>query len=141
MDAKTIRLRLEPHGDLTAHRDGSFTLSLRRPVGEYWRERLLRAVREEVPGARVRLIKCRPAADRFSEFHEVLFTLGPGPESAPSLITPGSKREVPREVAKAERAVIPAHLSESPGRRPGSGEGPGRVSPAGLVGRESGRAA
>lgn len=76
MDARSIRTRLEGHGDVTAHRDGSFTLRLERPVGEFWYERMRRAVREEVPGAVIRHSGSRPSTWRAREIHEVVFDLG-----------------------------------------------------------------
>jgi hypothetical protein len=207
MDARTIRLRLSGHGDVTAHKDGSFTLSLRRPAGEFWRNRMGRAVRDEIPGAVLRLYRCRPAADRYFEFHEVFFRLGPAcvteirdareractaareqatplaaatsadstdgegtridvgapacredatagrdrhfapppgtrPEFIHSVTAQHLDTEGPNhEVAIAERDVVPARTCDSPGKRPGSDGGPGRVSPGEVVGREQGRAA
>jgi hypothetical protein len=143
MDAKSIRLRLSGHGDVTAHRDGSFTLSLRRPVGEYWRERLRREVALQVPGAQIRFDRCRLSADPYFEVHEVLFRVGPAPDSAPGVSHVTSHAEGSAdEVATAEGAVIPARMCVSLGMRPGSSDGPGRLSPLELVGRAgSGRAA
>ena len=77
MDARTIRLRLSGHGDVRLHRDGSWTLRLVKPAGEFWKERLTRAVRDEVPGAVVSLYRCRRAADRWFEVHELEFRVGP----------------------------------------------------------------
>ena len=84
MDPRTIRLRLSGHGDLIAHRDGSFTLSLQRPAGEFWKNRMGMAVRTEVPGAVLSLYRCRRAADRYFEIHEVFFRVGPSTD-APSV--------------------------------------------------------
>lgn len=79
MDAATIRLRLSGHGDVSAHRDGTFTLSLTRPHGEFWSTRLQKAIRDEVPGAVVSVYRRRPAADRYFDHHEVVFSLGQVP--------------------------------------------------------------
>lgn len=86
MDAKTIRLRLSGHGDLTAHQDGSFTLGLTRLWGESWGARLKKAVVDEVPGARVRVVRCRRLKDRMFERHEVVFRVGPEPARHDALL-------------------------------------------------------
>lgn len=141
MDAATVKARLQAEGiAVTVHHDGRLTAKLTKPRSESWGLWLRDRVRA-IPGAIVVVTKERPAADPYFEHAEVLFRLGPAPESTPCVTTQPCRTEVPREVAKAEGAVIPARMCDSPGRRPGSLEGPGRVSPGGMVGREAGRAA
>lgn len=76
VDPNIIRQRLSGHGDVTAHKNGQFTLSLYRPVGEFWTLRLQKAIRDEIPGAHIDFYRCRPAGDRAFEHHEIIFTVG-----------------------------------------------------------------
>ena len=82
MDGSTLRARLASHGKVTGHRDGHWTLRLVRPAEENFdTQSLWRVVHREIPGAVLNLWRCRRAADRYFEVHEVLFRLGPAPES------------------------------------------------------------
>jgi hypothetical protein len=85
VDTPAIRLRLQGHGDLVAHRDGSFTLRLERPAGEWWYLALARAVRE-IPGAVIRHAGRRPATWRAREIHEIEFSVGAAGEPAPGMV-------------------------------------------------------
>lgn len=141
MDAATIAARLRAEGiACVRHRDGTLTASLMRPRAESWTLWLSDRVKQ-LPGVTGVRWRERPASDPYFMHNEVVFHLGPSPESTPRVTTQPCRTEVPREVTKAEGAVIPARMCDSPGRRPGSSEGPGRVSPRGTVGREAGRAA
>lgn len=145
MDAATVRSRLRAEGiSVTVHQDGRLTAALMKPREESWAGWLMARVRA-IPGATPIHRRLRPAADPYFEHNEVVFRLGPPPEtaSAQSVNAKAFTTEVPHEVARGGRAEAPpAHLCASQGSRPGSLEGPGRVSPGNVVGRaEQGRAA
>lgn len=132
MDAATVRSRLRAEGiSVTAHRDGTLTASLMKPREQAWTLFLRHRVKP-IPGAVVWLSKERPAADPYFAHNEVRFSLGTRPEFINSVHAKQLETEGPNhEVEKAEGAVTPARTCVSPGRRPGSVEGPGRVSRGG----------
>lgn len=76
MDARAVRARLESEGiAVTAHRDGSLTAKLTKPRSESWALWLRDRVKA-LPGADVRLVRERPAADPFFAHAEVRFLVG-----------------------------------------------------------------
>jgi hypothetical protein len=93
VNTPAIRLRLQGHGDLTAHRDGSFTLRLERPAGEWWYLALARAVRE-IPGAVIRHAGRRPMTWRGMEAHVVEFGFSAADETTANLVGRSSGVEV-----------------------------------------------
>jgi hypothetical protein len=133
VDAATIRARLQAEGiAVTAHRDGTFTAGIMKPRRESWVLWLRDRVRQ-FPGIEVIARIERPAADPYFAHAEIRFTLGTRPESRPRATTSPTRTEVPCEVAIAEGAVTPAQHCVSLGMRPGSCEGPGRLSPGETV--------
>lgn len=81
MDARSVAARLRAEGiDVTVHRDGTLTARMTKPNGGAWGFWLTRHVKE-FPGAVVLHTKEWQAADRFFEHAEVLFRLGPAPET------------------------------------------------------------
>ena len=91
MDAASIRLRLQGHGDLTAHRDGTYTLRLERPAGEHWTGRMAREVTDQVPGAAIRLTRRYLSTWKAREVHEVVFGFSAAGESAARLVGHGTR--------------------------------------------------
>jgi len=81
MDAPTVAARLRAEGiAVTQHRDGSLTARLTKPSGGAWGFWLRDRIRA-IEGAVIVVTKERPAADPYFEHAEVLFRLGPAPES------------------------------------------------------------
>lgn len=142
MDAATAAARLRAEGiDVRCHRSGLCTASLTKPRSESWVLWLRDRIRS-LPGAEVALVRERPSADPYFAHAEVRFSLGRRPEFIHSVIAQQLDMEDRNhEVAKAEGAVTSARECVAQGKRPGSDEGPGRVSPGVVVGREQGRAA
>lgn len=81
MDAATVKARLQAEGiAVTVHRSGRLTAKLTKPYGGAWGFWLTERVKS-LPGAVVIFTRERPGADRFFEHSEVVFRLGPAPDS------------------------------------------------------------
>jgi len=81
VDARTVAARLRVEGiACTVHQDGRLTAKLTKPRSESWGLWLRDRIRA-IEGAVVVVTKERPAADPYFEHAEVLFRLGPAPES------------------------------------------------------------
>lgn len=81
MDARTVAARLRAEGiPCTVHRDGKLTASLMKPREESWVGWLMAKVKA-IPGATPIHRRLRPAADPYFEHSEVVFRLGPAPET------------------------------------------------------------